>query len=209
MTNLQYLRLDIIDSRTIQAVFENRDFRHLKALQLWRFRDLETAALDAMVVACPNLEQLVLRGSFESSCRSEDDNVKFIAESCPKLRTFVVDGSKEMRGDGWLDQIGTLFPRGQCFVCRLNDEPVNSELLRKAGIARSLYPKFAIFISHFGKSLISHQFNEKVVISALDVLSVLLAYPRPCDLTAQRVRFPNVLQQAARLRLSIDEAHPP
>ncbi len=220
MANLQHLQLKVVNCSTIQAVFENRDFRQLKTLGLMDVLHLETAAVVAMAMACPNLEQLVLCGYLGLPRGLDDGSIKFIAESCPKLRAFFIQGSKEIRGDGWLDNIGTLLPQGQCFVVSIGQcwhEPSSPELPRKAEIARSRFPKLGVMIDVRGtfggyfrsivdETLTTHQFNDEIVISALDVLTVLQAIPRPCDLTARRVRFQNVLQQAARFKLSEDEA---
>jgi hypothetical protein len=198
MTELQYLQLVCpLDGKTLRAMFENANFPQLKSLGLGSIVEFDSGALKAMALACPELEQLALLGQgwSEAKCLVDDATVKFIVDWCPKLRFFCIPGSNSITGEGWLDGIGTHLQRAQCVVMSFHErrDEVGPEFQRRADTARSLYPKLRVII---GRT--PYQYNEKVSILDRDVLAVLGVLPRPCDLQDRRVRFSDILQEAAR-----------
>jgi hypothetical protein len=201
MRDLQYLKFWCpIESVTTQAMFENANFGQLRTFGCMGVDEFDSAALKAIALASPQLEQLFVCGSTELI---DDDAIKFLLESCPELRAVLLEGLETITGEGWLDIIGTLHPRVQCIVLAFWDRRhgPSPELLERADRARALNPKLCVLIGDT-----KYQYNENVTISRDDVWEVLCVMPRLCDLKARRVRYPNVLEAAAHQRIAQAEA---
>jgi hypothetical protein len=203
MRDLQYLHIMrscwIGSADHLKAVFENATFGHLKSLRLMESRWVDKAVLKAIALACPKLEQLMLRWIVLAAPPSSlDDAIKLICESCPELRVFWTLGLPAVTGERWLDTVATLLPNIRCVaVTTMWDDEACAELLERADRARASNPKLCVMIGSA-----PHQFNEDVAITSYDVLDVLAVPPRLCDQRAGRVRFPNVLQETARSQLA-------
>jgi hypothetical protein len=204
MGELQYLNVRCrIDGSTMRAMFENANFGRLRTLGFGDLLTYDSAALKTMALACPQLQQLFLCAYTRPSppVDVDDGTIKFVLESCPELRVVFIDSLEAITGEGWLDNIGTLLPRVQCIVLAFCDSKSPSpELLQRADRARALNPKLCILVDKPTCDS-TYQYNEEVIISRHDVWDAVDAMPRLCDLEARRVRFPNVLQAAARFRL--------
>jgi hypothetical protein len=207
MRHLQYLLIEgDVRGETLRAMFENADFGQLRTLVLLGIEEFDSAALEAMSVACPKLEQLSLSVGFyfKPPPGAEDDVIKFMCKSFRELRVFSFIGPKEITGQGWLDGIETLPPLAGCVaVSRFWRGEPSPELLERAERARSANPKLSVLIGWA-----DYQYNEKVIFREYVVMklqSLLCLFPRLCDLKARRVRFPNLLEEAARVQLESDD----
>jgi hypothetical protein len=203
MRNLQYLDICCSSQRrasdNLKAVFENANFGQLKSLLLRESSWIDPPVLKAIALACPKLEQVAFRWiGREGPPSGLDDAIKLLFHSCPELRVFWTLGVQAATGEGWLDNVGTLLPHIRCVVVTsLWRDEARDEMLERADTARSSNPKICVMI---GRT--PHQFNEDVVISCDDVSDVIDVPPRLCDLRAGRVRFPDVLQEAAHSQLA-------
>jgi hypothetical protein len=215
MCHLQFLQFELysgLSGETLRAMFENADFGQLRTLILQDLVEFDGATMEAMAVACPKLEQLKICMFFKSKPQpgAEDGVIKRMLESLPELRVFCFSGSEKITGQGWLDGIGTLLPLAQCVIVSrgyrdaaggFQQEP-SPEFFERAERARSAYPKLSIVIGG-----IDHPYNENVVMREYDVSGPLNLFPRLCDLKAGRVRVPNLLQEAVRMKLARYEDH--
>jgi hypothetical protein len=142
----------------------------------------------------------------------EDDVLNFIVTSCLRLRVFCVSAGETTPGEGWLDSIETRLPLLRCLLVigKWSDER-GPGLLERADHARTVNPKLCVLIHLYdapGRDVHHrrYRFNENVTITALNVLDILRTVkPRLRDVNAGRFRFSDVLQQAVRYRLALEE----
>jgi hypothetical protein len=204
MRDLQYLRIQevFLDGEVLRVLFKNADFLQLRTLLLEDVIDFDAETWKSIAWACPELQRLVLSLKGRPPPGPEDDVLTSIVSSCPKLQAICFRGASAMTGEGWLDNIKHHLPLLQCLVISCNwSDKTGPALLRRADRVRSEYPRLCVLIGSKPR-----RYNDEVEICDDDVVEVMRASPRPCDLKAGRVRFPDILQEAVRSRIAKDEA---